>query len=99
MHHVIDPAVETSSATGLGPAAKNKRQGQTAVMSDGFTKVTISLVLRVVHICLIHPLKAQIFVYPMIYGRNYPDLLLRKKFKTYFFTFIFLSKISRLIWH
>ena len=28
------------------------------MMSDGFTKVKISLVLRVVHICLIHPLKA-----------------------------------------
>ena len=27
-----------------------------------------------VHICLIHPLKAQIFVYLRIYGRKYPDL-------------------------
>ena len=70
------------------------------MMSDGFTKVTISLVLRVVHICLIHPLKAQIFLYPMMYGRNYPDIILRKKyFKKQFFTFIFVSKISRLIWH
>ena len=70
------------------------------MMSDGFTKVKISLVLRGVHICLIHPLKAQIFVYPMIYGRSYPDLILRNNdFKTYFFTFIFLSKISHLIWH
>ena len=69
-------------------------------MSDGFTKVKISLVLRVVHMCLMHPLKAQIFVYPIMYGRSYPDLILRKNnFKTYFFTFIFLSKISRLIWH
>ena len=44
------------------------------MMSDGFTKVNISLVLRVVHICLIHPLKAQIFVYLMIYGRGDHDL-------------------------
>ena len=44
--------------------------GQTAVMSDGFTKVKISLVLRVVHLCLIHPLKAQIFVYLMMYGKS-----------------------------
>ena len=70
------------------------------MMSDGYTKVTISLVLRVVHICLIHPLKAQIVVYPMMYGRSYPNLILRKNdFKTYFFTFILLSKISRLIWN
>ena len=70
------------------------------MMSDGFTEVTISQVLRVVHICLIHPLKAQIFVYLMIYGRNYPDLILRNMIlKPIFFTFIFLSKISRLIWH
>ena len=41
------------------------------MMSDGFTKVKISLVLRVVHICLIHPLKAQMCVYLMIYGRSY----------------------------
>ena len=34
------------------------------------------------------------------YGRNYPDLILRKNdFKTYFFTLNFSSKISRLIWH
>ena len=59
-------------------------------MSDGFTKVKISLVLRVVHICLIHPLKAQIFFYLMIYGRSYPELISRKNdFKTYFFTFNF----------
>ena len=36
------------------------------MMSGGFTKV----VLRVVHIRLIHPVKAQIFVYLMVYGRN-----------------------------
>ena len=67
-------------------------------MSDGFT--VISLVLRVVHVCLIHPLKAQIFVYPMIYGRSSPDLILRTNdFRNYSFTFIFLSKISRSIWH
>ena len=60
------------------------------MMSDGFTKVKISLVLRVVHICLIHPLNAQIFVYPMVYGRSYPDLIIRKgDFKTYFSSFIF----------
>ena len=35
---------------------------------DGFTKVKISLVQRVVHICLIQPLKAQIIVYLMMYG-------------------------------
>ena len=35
------------------------------MMSDVFRKVRISLVLRVVHTCLIHPLKARIFVYPM----------------------------------
>ena len=70
------------------------------MMSDGFTKVKISLVLRVVHICFIYPLKAQIVVYPMMYCRSYPDLILRKRdFKTYFLTFIFSSKISRLIWH
>ena len=40
------------------------------MMSDGFTKVKISLVLRVVHICLIHPLKAQMFVYLMMYSRK-----------------------------
>ena len=60
------------------------------MMSNGFTKVKISLVLRVVHICLIHPLKARIFVYLMVYGRSQPDLTLRKyDFKTYFFTFNF----------
>ena len=48
------------------------------MMSDGFTKVKISLVLTVVHMCLIHPLKAQIFVYLMMYGRSYHDLILRK---------------------
>ena len=40
------------------------------MMSDGFTKVNISLVLSVVHIGLIHCLKAQIFVFLMIYGRS-----------------------------
>ena len=70
------------------------------MMNDGFTKGRISLVLRVVHICLMHPLKAQIFVYLMIYGRSYPDFILRKNdFKTYLFTFNFVSKISRLISH
>ena len=69
-------------------------------MKPGFTKGRISLVLTVVHICLIHPLKAQIFVYLMMCGMCYPDLIFRKSdFKTYSFTFIFLSKISRLIWH
>ena len=48
------------------------------MMTDRFTKLNISLVLRVVHICLIHPLKAQMFFYLKIYGRNYPDLILRK---------------------
>ena len=38
--------------------------------------------------------------FPMIYGRSYLDLILRKNyFKTYIFTFICLSKISHLIWH
>ena len=70
------------------------------MMSDKFTKLNISLVLRVAHICLIHPLKAQIFVYLRIYGRNYPDFILRKNdFKTYFFTLKVSSKSSRLIWH
>ena len=70
-------------------------------MSDGFTKGKISLVLRVVHICLIDPLKAQICVYLMICARGYHDLDLKKKKKkkTYFFTFNFRSKISRLISH
>ena len=48
------------------------------MMSDGFTKLKISLVLRVIHICLIHSLKAKIFVHLRMYGRNYPDLILRK---------------------
>ena len=48
------------------------------MMTDRFTKLNISLVLRVVHICLIHLLKAQMFFYLKIYGRNYPDLILRK---------------------
>ena len=70
------------------------------MMSDGFTKLKISLVLRVIHICLIHSLKAKNFVYLRMYGRNYPDLILRKNdFKTCFFTFNFVSKISRLILH
>ena len=70
------------------------------MMSDGFTKLKISLVLRVIYICLIHSLKANIFVYLMMYGRNYPDLILRKNdFKTCFFNFNFVSKISRLILH
>ena len=57
-------------------------------MSDGFTQVEIFLVLRVVHIRLIHCLKAQVFVFLMIYGRSKPDLILRKTdFATYFFTF------------
>ena len=43
---------------------------RTTVMSDRFTKVKISLVLRVVHICLIHPLEAQICVYLIMYGRS-----------------------------
>ena len=60
------------------------------MMSDGFTKVKISLVLRVIHICLIHPLKAMIFVYLRMYGSNYTDLILRKNdLKTNFFTFNF----------
>ena len=42
-------------------------------MSDRFTKGKISLVLTVVHMCLIHP---QIFVYLMMYGRSYPELIL-----------------------
>ena len=68
------------------------------MMSDGFRKLKISLVLRGVHICLIHSLKAKIFVYLRMYGRNYSHLILRKNdFKTWFFTFNFLSKISRLI--
>ena len=45
-------------------------------MSDGFTKVKISLVLTVVHICLIHTPKAQIFVYLMMYGRSQSDFSL-----------------------
>ena len=70
------------------------------MMSDRFTKLNISLVLRVVHICLIHPLKAQTVVYLRIYGMNYLDLILSKNdFKTYFFTLNFSSKISRLILH
>ena len=48
------------------------------MMSDRFTKEKISLVLTVVHMCLKHPLKAQIFVYLMMYGRSYPELILRK---------------------
>ena len=62
------------------------------MMSDVFRKVRISLVLRVVHICLIHPLKAQIIVYPIVYGRSYPNLNLRKNdFKTYFFLLFFIQ--------
>ena len=45
------------------------------MMSDGFIKGKISLVLRVVHICLIHSLTAPIFVYLRLYGRNSPDLI------------------------
>ena len=48
------------------------------MMSDGFTKGKISLVLSGVHMCLIHPLEPQIFVYLMMYGRSYTDLILRK---------------------
>ena len=48
------------------------------MMSDRFTKGKTSLVLTVIHMCLIHPLKGQIFVYLMMYGRSYPDLILRK---------------------
>ena len=60
------------------------------MMSDGFTKVKIFLVLRVVHIRLKHCRKAQIFVFLLLYGRSEPDLILRKNdFKTYFFTFNF----------
>ena len=59
-------------------------------MSDGFTKVKISLVLSVIDICLIHPLKAMIFVYLRMYVSNYSDLILRKNdLKTNFFTFNF----------
>ena len=46
------------------------------MMSDGFTKVNISLVLRVVYIRLIHCLKAQIVVFLMIYARIQPNLIL-----------------------
>ena len=49
------------------------------MMSNGFRKVKISLVLRVVHICLIHPLKAHIVVYLMIYGKGYHNLNLKEK--------------------
>ena len=59
-------------------------------MSDGFRKVKLSLVLRVILILSIHRLKAQIFVFLKMYGRSYPDLILRKiDFKTYFFNFNF----------
>ena len=44
------------------------------MMSDGFRKLKISLFLRGVHICLIHSLKAKIFVYLRMYGRNYSHL-------------------------
>ena len=60
------------------------------MMNDGFTKGRLSLVLRAVHICFTHPLKAQICVYLMIYGMSHPDFILRKiDFKTYFFHFYF----------
>ena len=45
------------------------------MMSGGFIKGKTSLALRVVHICLIHHLKAQIFVYLRMYGRITPDLI------------------------
>ena len=60
------------------------------MMSDGFTKLKISLVLRVIHVCLIHSLKANIFVYLRMYVRNFPNLIVRKNdFKTCFFRFYF----------
>ena len=78
------------------------------MMSDGFRKVKISLVLRVVHICLIHPLNAQIFVYLMIYGRiAYIAFIILKVYQhvynihlkgtvsqNYFFIIIFLDFIK-----
>ena len=40
------------------------------MMSDGLTKVKISLALRVVHIHLIHYLIAQIFFFLMMYIKS-----------------------------
>ena len=48
---------------------------RTTVMRDVFTKVKISLVLMVVHICVMHPLKAQTFVYLMMSGRILTHLI------------------------
>ena len=54
------------------------------MMSDRFTKGKISLVLTVVHMCLIHPLTAQIFVYLLMYGISYcPAFLVNVRLEIY----------------
>ena len=59
-------------------------------MSGCFTKMAISLELRMGHTHLMHQLKALIFIYPLIYHRCPSDLnQMKNEFKTYFLTFIF----------
>ena len=68
------------------------------MMSGRFTNMVISLELSMGHTYMIDQLKALIFLYLMISHRCPTDLDQRKgEFKTYFPSYIFLSKISRLI--
>ena len=67
-------------------------------MSGWFTKMAISLELSMGDRHFIHQLNALIFLYLLIKHICSCDLNQRKNiFKTYFPTFIFQSKISRLI--
>ena len=68
------------------------------MMSGRFTNMVISLELSMGHTYMIVQLKALIFLYLMISHRCPTDLDQREgEFKTYFPSYIFLSKISRLI--
>ena len=68
------------------------------MMSGRFSDMAISLELSMGHTHMIYQLKAPIFLYLMISYRCLTGLNQRKsEFKTYFPTYIFSSKISRLI--
>ena len=68
------------------------------MMSGRFSDMAISLELSMGHTHMIYQLKAPISLYLMISYRCLTDLNQRKsEFKTYFPTYIFSSKISRLI--
>ena len=62
---------------GMSQNVKKKTKSQGMELTNQSWR---SLVLTVVHMCLKHPLKAQIFVYLMMYGRSYPELIKLRKY-------------------